>query len=825
MVALADPTTGTRRSKAILGIFILTLFTGSALLFLVQPMFAKMVLPLLGGTPAVWATSMVFFQATLLAGYAYAHWSVSRLGVRRQALVHIPLVLLPLLLLPISVPAGWSPPPEGRPAVWLLWLLAYSLGLPFFVLSTSAPLLQRWFATTGHPSGKDPYFLYAASNAGSMLALLSYPFLMEPSLPLQVQSTVWAVAYGALAAGTIVCAWLVLNADPRDENLATAGDEAAEDGTDLGGTSEQQAEVALASEQEAAEPAVVAEQHAAEQAAGAQAADQQAADQSVVAEQAVVAPAPPMAPAPMTPAPMAPGPVTGIRRFRWVALAFVPSTLMLAVTNYISTDIAAIPLLWVIPLALYLLTFILVFSTKPVPLGLAAWAQVALVVPLVLMMLTDIRGVLPRAVLFGLPLLALFVFSLVCHAQLAIDRPPPRHLTEFYLWVAVGGVLGGIFTALVAPAVFETLLEYPVAIVLACLLLPALGKRRMSNRMEQLVLVVTFPALILITVLQILGTRGWLPNAGRTVAVAVTLGICWLFATRPFRFGVAVAAVMIGATIARVDESPVLFSERTFFGIQQVLGDPAGRFHRLMHGTTLHGIQSTDPALKTEPLSYYHREGPIGQVMTALPAAEAPRIGVVGLGTGTMACYARPGQHWTFFEIDPVMERIARDPALFTFLADCPGEHEVVLGDARLSLEDVPDGSYGVLVVDAFNSDAIPVHLLTREAIDLYVQKLAPGGVVAIHISNRYLDLTQVLADLARDRGLESLYGSSGQTLERLTKGKSASDWVVLARAQEDLGSLAGDPQWTSLVSQPGSRVWTDDFSDVFSVFRWRPYA
>lgn len=748
-MTVSQPLTDRRRSIAVLGVFVLTIFMGSSLLFLVQPMFAKMVLPLLGGTPAVWATSMVFFQATLLAGYAYAHWSVARLGIRRQALVHVPLVLLPLLLLPVGVPGGWTPPTQGQPVLWLLGLLTFSLGLPFFVLSASAPLLQRWFASTGHPSGKDPYFLYAASNAGSMLALLAYPFVMEPSLPLDIQSTVWAFGYGALAVGTIACSWLVQRARGRDEWDAGAGTPEGEE-----------------------EPA--------------------------------------------------PAPLTAVRRLRWVALAFVPSAFMLAVTTYISTDIAAIPLLWVVPLALYLLTFIVVFSsTRPFPLVWTVRVQAVVVITLILVMLVD-NGALPRWLTLGLPLLTLFLSALVLHAQLAADRPPPRDLTAFYLWIAVGGVLGGAFTALLAPVVFDTLVEYPLAIVLACMLMPRLAHRPTNPRRERILLTLLPAVAMLGTVLLIVSADRWLPTIGRIVALTLALALCALLVTRPLRFGLALGAVMIAAAIASADQSTVVYSERTFFGVQQVLRDEAGRFHRLMHGTTVHGIQSTDPRLSTEPLSYYHRDSPVGQVMTQLPAADAPQIGVVGLGTGSLACYARPGQQWTFYEIDPVMERIARDPDLFTFLADCPGEHEVVLGDARLSLNHASDGRFGVLVVDAFTSDAIPVHLLTREAIELYMSKLAPGGVVMVHISNRYLDLSPVLANLAWDLGLSSLYGANRQTLEQLAQGKSASEWVILARRPADLGNLAQDRQWSGLVAEPGSRVWTDDFSDVFSVFRWR---
>ncbi|MEX0790158.1 MAG: fused MFS/spermidine synthase, partial [Actinomycetota bacterium] len=439
---------------------------------------------------------------------------------------------------------------------------------------------------------------------------------------------------------------------------------------------------------------------------------------------------------------------------------------------------------------------------------------------LVMVMLLD-DDMLPRWVVLWLPLLGLFVVALLCHAQLAADRPAPSHLTEFYLWMALGGVLGGSFTALVAPVLFDSLVEYPLSIVLACMLMPYLAEERVNFKRERIVLVILPPAFILGTFLLLNWSERTLPTIGRVVALTIALGLCAVMVTRPLRFGLAMGAVIVGAGLAAT-QSPVLFSDRTFFGVQQVLGDEGGRFHRLMHGTTLHGLQSTDPAQKLEPLSYYHRDSPIGQVFTELPAANAPNIGVVGLGAGSLACYARQDQNWTFFEIDPAMEKIARDPELFTFLSDCPGNHEVVLGDARLSLNNVPDGHYGVLVVDAFNSDSIPVHLITREAIELYMQKLAPGGVLAVHISNRYLDLAPVLGNLAWDQRLSSLYGWDVQTLEKLAQGKSASNWVVLTGSLSNLDALDDNLQWHSLVAEPGARVWTDDFSDVFSVFRWR---
>jgi spermidine synthase len=735
-----------RREKATLALFTITLFTSSSLLFLIQPMFAKMVLPLLGGTPAVWNTSMVFFQAALLLGYAYSHFGVNRLGLRRQALIHIAIVIGPLLLLPIAVPDGWTPPSEGTPILWLLLLLTVSLGLPFFAVSTTAPLLQKWFANTGHPAGKDPYFLYGASNMGSMLALLSYPALMEPRLALASQSRFWMVGYLALATGVSACAAMVLRASRRGITEPEASRDVAD-------------EVNL-------------------------------------------------------------GPVTAIRRLKWIAFAFAPSSFMLAVTTHLSTDIAAIPLLWVIPLALYLITFILVFSPRPVSPRWPARLQPAVVIVLVMFMLSGGAN-LPKPLLIGLPLLAFFISALVCHAQLAADRPSTRHITEFYLWMAVGGVLGGIFNALVAPVVFNRIYEYPMAIVLGCMLAPALSSKTFRSlsyrkRLKRLIL----PAGVIALGVALISAKGLLVVGGSALGLAVALMISALLIHRPMSFGAAIGAVIIAATATLGDGSRVLYTGRTFFGVHRVLDD--GSFHRFRHGTTLHGLQSTDSARRLEPLSYYHTEGPIGQVLQELPSADAAHIGVVGLGTGSLACYGNPGQDWVFWEIDPAVESIARDPKLFTFLEACPGEHRVVLGDARLTMVGTPDDSLGVLVLDAFTSDAIPVHLMTREAFELYFSKLSNDGVLAMHISNRYLDLEPVVAAIAKDLGVKALIRRDGQMEDKLALGKGGSNWVVLARHEAALQPLRDDARWAAPVVKPGSRVWTDDFSDVFSVFIWR---
>jgi hypothetical protein len=728
-----------------------TLFVSSALLFLIQPMFARMALPVLGGAPAIWNTALMFFQATLLAGYAYAHWSTERLGARRQAAVHGCLLVLALVSLPIAVPRGWTAPPLENPLFWLLALLVVSLGLPFFAVSSTAPLLQRWFSSTRHPAAPDPYFLYRASNLGSMLALLAYPALIEPTLRLAEQGEVWAHGYRLLVVLTLACAVAVRRwaAPPGRAPGALASRAPVETGT---------------------------------------------------------------------------GVAVG-RRLRWLALAFVPSSFMLAVTTYLTGEIASIPLLWVIPLALYLLSFVLVFARKP--LGASFWVMVRVVQPFVVLQLlffVVFEWTEPAPLVVALNLVALFVSAVVCHGRLARDRPAPEKLTEFYLWVALGGALGGAFNAVVAPAAFDSILEYPLAIVLACLLRrePEPDERAAASRRLDVLLPLAL-GLLTVGVVAVLDAAGVGRLLARVIAFALAILVCSTFASQPLRFAFGVAAVMLAGSLVIGARRDVLFAERTFFGVQRVVLDRQGGLHRLIHGNTLHGAQSTDPARRREPLTYYHRTGPVGDLFAeASGGAREPAVGVVGLGTGTLACYGQPGQRWTFYEIDPAVERIARDPDLFTFVEDCHEEVDVVLGDARLSLVHARDGQFGLIVVDAFNSSAIPVHLLTREAVQLYLDKLADGGVIAVHVTNRHLDLRPVLGDLARDAGLVALVrGDLEVGKEEVAAGKVGSVWVVLARSSRDLGRLAVDPRWEPLPLRPGSRVWTDDFSNILGVFRW----
>lgn len=749
-----------RGLAGILPLFALSIFLSALLLFSVQPMFGKMVLPSLGGAPGVWNTSMVFFQTVLLAGYAYAHFSVKFLGERRQAILHIVLLLSAFLVLPIGLPADSKPWP-GQPEIWLLWTLAQSVGLPFVAVSATAPLLQKWFSRTGHPHAGDPYFLYGASNIGSLIALLGYPFLIEPVLALGDQSTAWMLGYGVLA---VLIAASVLVALRRPA--------LSEETTPL--------------------------QH----------------DREVEA----VRPAWP-------------------QKLRWIVLALVPSSLLLGVTSHISTDVAAVPLLWVIPLALYLLTFVMVFSRRP----LLRHSWMLRLQPIVLIPLLA-SFIWPFGVAIAAPihLIAFFVTAMVCHGELARQRPSVEHLTEFYLWMSFGGMLGGFFAALAAPMIFNAVVEYPLMVVLACLLRPFAetsedlrGRNKRRVALDGLLPLLLFAALVLyLSSLE----KGFsdLGLIGTFIVFQVLALSIYGFSARPIRLSLGLAAVFLAAAVTG-QNAQILTQDRSFFGISRVAQSADGRFMLLTHGTTLHGAQNREAANLRDPLTYFHRDGPIGQVFSTLGSAglSPATVGVVGLGAGSMACYREPGQAWTFYEIDPTMERIARDPAYFRYLPDCAADAAVVIGDARLSLQDAADGKYDLFVLDAFSSDAIPMHLLSREALALYETKLAPNGVMAFHISNRTLDLLPILARLAEDAGLAGRYQNYIMPHVGYEDDyKVGSQWVVLGRSEEDLAFLgsssdlpkAEDAQgtgWRDLAAQPKGRLWTDDFSDILGALRW----
>jgi hypothetical protein len=754
-----------KQTRALTLLFAATLFVSAALLFWVEPMVAKMLLPLLGGTPAVWNTCLVFFQTTLLAAYAYALFASRRLTTRQQIFAQLALLALAAATFPISISnaTAASVPREGNPALWLLTRLLLVVGLPFFALSTLSPLLQRWFAATRRDAARDPYFLYAASNAGSLLALLAYPLALEPLFTLRRQSQLWSCLYAALFLLVALCTIALWRAISR--RVQTTDDQVTHDAT--------------------------------------AAIDDDETDK-----------------------------LTNRRRALWVLLAFVPSSLMLGVTTYIATDIASLPLLWVVPLSLYLVTLVIAFART----RSTRRRRIEIVVPGValLFLLAYLSGATqPVWFLIFIHLLFFFVAALLCHGRLADDRPEAAHLAEFYFWLAAGGALGGLFNAILAPVVFDRIVEYPLAVVAACALIP----RRASTSSDEprarwLDLGYAASLGILVILLALAITRinwsslgiEWKTQERLAVVVGVPLLLAYTMRRRPLRFALALGAIITGGTFYRSLDTRTLLTTRNFFGTLKVTQDAGSDLRWLYHGTTIHGRQSTTLAKQCEPLSYYHRTGPLGDAFDAYRARPASmNVAIVGLGTGATATYARAGERWTFYEINPSVVRIAEMPDYFTYLSYCARDvpSTIILGDARLRLNDAPPNTYGLIVLDAFSSDAIPVHLMTGEALDLYLSKLAPGGMILFHVSNRSLDLHPVVAALARSRSLSAVARDDGND-SPYDADKEASQWIAVARTTDDLALLAKVPGWYQLTSYVSRRVWTDDYSNIVGALKLR---
>jgi hypothetical protein len=839
--------------------FACTLFVSATLLFLVQPMIGKMILPSLGGTPAVWNTCMVFFQGVLLVGYAYTHTLSGSRSRRRQVLVQFAILVFPFVVLPFSL-GNWAPPADHNPVQSVLWLLLGMVGLPFFVVATSAPLLQRWFATTGHAAAKDPYFLYGASNLGSMLALLLYPVLIEPHFDLDTQALLWTIGYGVLVVMVAICGVIVWQqaAKPSAHDVPTLAAAVS-----VPATSTQGLATAITSSRRL----------------GRQRALSAASLQAPVALPSRFAVTAPVG-----------DDVTIGRRLRWIGLAAAPTSLMLGVTTYLTTDIAAIPFLWIIPLALYLLTFILVFARWPVPWVGVPHTLLLYVQPFVLMALVLITLVylekIPPWVYFLVHLLAFFTTALVCHGELAKDRPAARQLTDFYLCMSLGGVLGGMFNALVAPQIFRLgVTEYYLAMVLACCLRPKLlGQTPLipgdTNQEEATplgwVLDVMIPLVVGIMgyFLARIGSRLELQSYFLAAGVVLVLAL----AGRPLRFGLAVGCLMLGVEAFNRGVDPLLFEDRSFFGFVKVRASgPMPLYHTLVHGGINHGSQIVEPkSRRRETITYFHPTGGIGQIFkkfswpdARLPASlvglgavpggvlagirSEPPYAVIGLGTGILAAHVKPWQHMVFYEIDPLVMRLSVPPEgekpYFYYVQDARDRGanlEIILGDGRLTLQNDPyanpydpktnrmlDHYYHIIVIDAFSSDAIPVHLLTAEAIDLYLDKLVPGGVLVFNVTNKYLDLRPVLGKISQERDLICLYYGDGATDEEgnVVPDKFGSDWIVMQRkdyATKQLHANGGPPldrrvnmeRWKPAAILDGP-AWTDKYSNMLRVMDW----
>ncbi len=734
---------------------------------MVQPLVGKILLPVLGGSPAVWSTCIVFFQAVLLLGYLYAHLMTTpafALPERWQRPVHISVLIVASVMLPLPIEIG--EPAGADPRWWVLRSLAGTVGLPFFALSATAPLLQQWFSRTNDPRAEDPYFLYSASNAGSLLGLLAY-LLVEPVATRTVQVTGWAVGFWAFAALVAACAYAsVRRALPRTGE-ARAGSESA---------------------------------------------------------------------------------IPFSRRALWIGLALVPSALLLGVTQHLATDVVSAPLLWVVPLALYLATFMAAFSTRG--FGSARqWGSVTPVVALLVLLLSLAEVRYPILPVTLVHLAAFTVLAMLCHTRLAESRPAPTHLTGYFVCVSLGGVLGGAAAALVAPVVFSSILEYPLAIGAAILLRPQsvqadhMAKSSAGRWVWRAGAALLFVAgywcvsafnksanagLLTSTVLFTWpqSITGNVEIAQRMVRASFAIPAVLLLLTpkTALLFAGTAAGLLVGGSVVRTG-GEVLYRERTFFGVHEVTSVQNGDWHVLTHGTTTHGIQAFRGKVRVLPTAYYHPSGPIGDVIfTLAPDGRLRDVGVVGLGAGALAAYAGNGIRMDIFEIDDAVIRIAENPQYFTYLADArarPGATVRTMAvDGRLGLRAMPAASYDLIVIDAFSSDAIPTHLITREAVAMYESRLKARGVIAFHVSSRFFDLRPVLARIAEDRRLVC-YARDDKDVppNRVAEAMRPSVWVVLARGENDFGQLAHSaPRWVRLVSGAGDPLWTDDYTNVLGV-------
>ena len=736
------PTLSADREPFVRPLFLATIVTGSFLLFLTQPMVARMALPRLGGAPAVWNSAMLVYQALLLGGYAYAHW-LARLAPRKQAGLHLALFGLAALWLPIGL-LDALPPVEGWPTLWVPWFLVASIGPLFFIISAQAPLMQRWYAM--ETTRGEPYALYAASNLGSFAGLLSYPLLVEPLLTLEQQSRLWTGGFALLVLLVVGCALTI--------------------------------------------PA------------------------RAVTEQPLEASPPP----------------DRLRVVHWIALAIVPSGLMLSTTTHLTTDIVAMPLLWALPLGLYLLSFVVAFANWRAPALFIT--QVAPLVILIAGGLAFADGSTRPLAAATLGLSLLFVIAVSLHGEMYRLRPAPDRLTGFYLAMSVGGVLGGAFVALLAPLIFDWTYEHPLLIVAAAALLP---QRHYLEGVERIWDDPRFAARLLLFIplvallLSFAGDRIFSPGLPEWTAIAakVGIGLLALFSIgQRIAFTACLAALMMsfgGWTAINLSLADV--RTRSYFGVYTVASSPDRKAISLIHGTTLHGLQNVTPGRQLEPTTYYVRRSGVGRAMTAAKELFGPdaRIGVVGLGTGTLACYRTPGQDWRFFEIDPAMVRIATESGYFSFIRQCAPDAEIILGDARLTLAEQPRGRLDLLAVDAFSSDSVPMHLLTREAFEVYGRALQPDGVLAVHISNRYMDLKPVIAAAADQGGWNAvLLSYSPRDADKAENG-SPSVWVIMSRnpASVDRVVLTGPPAlWEQLEPRRGFTGWTDDYATILPLLK-----
>jgi hypothetical protein len=731
-VALRSPALSYSRPA----IFTAVIFTSAALVFTVEPMVAAMILPFLGGSSAVWNTSVAFFQMALLVGYGYAHLLVRLPWPRAQVACHLCMLAMASLFLPIRPTSLFGEPVVGEPVLWLMGVLIVSVGAPFAVLSSTAPLLQAWYARSRREDGgvANPYPLYAASNIGSLLALVLYPTVVQPALTLSRQSFMWEAGYLVLCALTLAAGLFTLD---KSASLPARTNAVVDQ---IGGA------------------------------------------------------------------------VTWPTRVVWVLLAAAPSSLMLGAATYISSDVVSAPLFWVAPLALYLLTFIIAFQVRPAIESDRAlrWQAICVALAASLFCINSTSLVGHLAAFLG----AFFFSALVCHQRLAATKPHPSRLTEFYFLISLGGVLGGMFNAFVAPNVFRTAAEFPLVLALCCLARPAL-----ADGFDRRSAAVAASALLLVAALVLSPTGPHLQYV--LIALALAAGLmALLVAGRAAPFTLIIGSLCCLGAFGSVDRRPTLFTTRSFFGVHRVTLENdkglGGRIHVLFNGATIHGAQAQSPALRCLPTTYYSPPGPFGQVYRALLATHpSADIGVVGLGAGTVAAYSAAGTHMRFFEIDPAVKQIALDPKYFTYLSDCAkGSVDVVLGDARLRIAKARAASFDLLQIDAFTADNVPTHLLTTQAFEIYFRALKRDGLLMLHLSNRNMSLEPTAAAAAAAVGAFALTQDFKPQAGAQGLAVTPTQVMVVSKSQEALAAYEHDGRWRP-ANPDGVSAWTDSYTNV----------
>lgn len=720
-------------------------------MFVLQPMFGKALLPLLGGSASVWNTCMVFYQSILFLGYLYAHLLSTRLSYRKHLLIHASLLIISLYFLPVAIPEGSRPPISDNPSIWLLITLLVSIGLPFFILSTNSPLLQKWFSKLGHQTSNDPYYLSIASNSGSLIALLSYPFLLEPSIGITQQQQWWSIGFLLLTCLIALCMMLL-----KKEHFQ--------------------------------HPAI------------------QKKSTTVLVQKPSFK-----------------------DQFEWLLLAFVPSSLLLGTTNFISIDIATVPLLWVIPLALYLFSFILVFSSY----GETIHKKIVLLQPWAIASFLIYYFSHQKLAYFSLELslhlVIFFISIMVCHGELAKKRPSTDYLTQYYLIMSFGGMLGGIFNSFIAPFIFSSIYEYPLMIVFALLLNPIHKNIRLylKEHFAKVIFGIYIFTFALILSINVSHFDGALPIGG---AIITLMTIAYFFFRNIALYFPLLGLLVVSCTIQEKQQSDqLLHQSRNFYGVLSVkqiadydVGDSQEKVHEIFSGTTKHGLQVvSDSSRECIPNGYYSPAGPLGAIFSEYDNLNNNwRIGVVGLGAGEMAGYSKASQKWTFFELNPAVVDLATNSEYFTYLEHCIDDYDVEIGDARITLENQPT-SYNLLVIDAFTSDSIPTHLLTKEAMDLYFSRLNDNGLLVFHISNRYLELKKVLADHAEKLGLTLLVQEFRP--EQGIPLAYRSDWAILAGNEKNLEPMLSSDsadRWIQPRHYADAQSWSDDFTSIMNVWK-----